>query len=235
MQKLLASVGDPEVTKFSGISSFRACLSRLCHLRLFSYSNTREDKIPKQAGVGKFKDIAKNDSNCSAVHSSGNEKGRSQVNTNAALKVKIEYVLLLAATRFAVVTLIAACDFLRFTAKASYIFDYDTGRIVQDKRESSVTSSFILFNSTAFVASLPFVISILRSFPFKPWPQISVSMFFGSYMCLIMKILPWESCLVLFLSVPLLQVYNWQLLENSSTLQSKDFCCSSTCLKNQVL
>lgn len=207
-QNLQASVGDQEVTRFSDISSFRSCLvntlKSLRHITLFSYSNTRGDKIPKQAGVGKFKDLTKNDFNCSAVHASRNEKGRSRLNTNAALKVKKEYVLLPAATLLAIVMFTAACRFPRFITKANYIYNYDTGRIVQEKRDLTITSSFILFNSTGFIVSLAIVISILRGFPLKPWPQISVSMLFGSYMCLIMKIFPLESWLVLFLSVPLL-------------------------------
>ncbi|XP_059288130.1 uncharacterized protein LOC132041433 [Lycium ferocissimum] len=207
-QNLMVSVGDPNVTKSSDISSFRSCsvstLKSLRHLPLSSYSNTRGDEIPKQAGVGKFKDITKNNFNCSAVHASRNETGRSRLNTNAALKVKKEYVLLPAATLLATVLFTAACRFPRFITRANYIYDYDTGRIVQGERDSTITSSFILFNSTGFIVSLAIVISILRGFPLKPWPQISVSMLFGSYMCLIMKILPWESWLVFFLSVPLL-------------------------------
>lgn len=206
-QNLQASVGDQEVTRFSDISSFRSCLvntlKSLRHITLFSYSNTRGDKIPKQAGVGKFKDLTKNDFNCSAVHASRNE-GRSRLNINAALKVKKEYVLLPAATLLAIVMFTAACRFPRFITKANYIYNYDTGRIVQENRDLTITSSFILFNSTGFIVSLAIVISILRGFPLKPWPQISVSMLFGSYMCLIMKIFPLESWLVLFLSVPLL-------------------------------
>ncbi|CAN4090459.1 unnamed protein product [Withania somnifera] len=205
---LMASVGDQEVTRFSDISSFRSCtvktLKNLRDLPLFSYRNTRENETPKQAGVGKFKDLKKNDFNCCAVHASRNEKGRSHLSTNAALKVNREYVLLPAATLLAIVMFTAACRFPRFITKANYIYNYDTSRIVQEKRDLSITSSFILFNSTGFILSLAIVISILRSFPLKPLPQIAVSMLFGSYMCLIMKILPLESWLVLFLSVPLL-------------------------------
>ncbi|XP_060186562.1 uncharacterized protein LOC132615980 [Lycium barbarum] len=208
-QNLLAAVGDSSVNKSSGIRSFQSCvvntLKSLRHLPLSSYSNTRGDKIPKQAGVGKFKDLTKNNFKCSPVHASWNEKGRSRLNKNSALKVKKEYVLLPAAALLATVLFTAACRFPRFITKANYIYDYDTGRIVHEERDSTtITSSFILFNSTGFIASLAIVISILRGFPLKPWPQISVSMLFGSYMCLIMKILPLESWLILFLSVPLL-------------------------------
>ncbi|CAN4081032.1 unnamed protein product [Withania somnifera] len=207
-RNLLASVGDQEVTRFLDINSFRSysvkTLRSLRHLPLFSYSNTRVKETPKQAEVVKFKDLKKNDFNCSAVHASRNEKGRSHLNANAALQVKKEYVLLPAATLLAIVMFTAACRFPRFITKANYIYNYDTGRIVQEERDLTITSSFILFNSTGFIVSLAIVISILRGFPLKPWPQISVTMLFGSYMCLIMKILPLESWLVLFLSVPLL-------------------------------
>ncbi|XP_009601783.1 uncharacterized protein [Nicotiana tomentosiformis] len=207
-KNLLARVGEPEVTMFSGVGSFRSYIANtfkcLHHLPPFSYSNTREEKIPKLAGVGKFKDLEKNDCNCSAVHSSRNEKGRSRLNTNAALNVKDECVLSLVATLLATVMHTAVSHLPYFIAKANHIYDGDTGRIVQYIRDSPIISSFILFNSIGFVASLAIVMSILPSLPLKPWTQMAVFMYYVSYMCMIMKILPLGSWLVLFLSVPLL-------------------------------
>nr|XP_016497968.1 PREDICTED: uncharacterized protein LOC107816744 [Nicotiana tabacum] len=193
-KNLLARVGEPEVTMFSGVGAFRSYIANtfkcLHHLPPFSYSNTREEKIPKLAGVGKFKDLEK--------------KGRSRLNTNAALNVKDECVLSLVATLLATVMHTAVSHLPYFIAKANHIYDGDTGRIVQYIRDSPIVSSFILFNSTGFVASLAIVMSILRSLPLKPWTQMAVFMYYVSYMCMIMKILPLGSWLVLFLSVPLL-------------------------------
>lgn len=163
-----------------------------------------EDKIPKQAGGGELIDLEKNDWNSCAVHASRNDKGKSRLNTIVALKVNKKYILLPVASLLATVFFITGCHFSRSIPEGNHIYYYDTDRIVQDMRDSTITSLFVLFNSTGFVVSLAIVISILRSFPLKPWPQISLSMFFVSYMCLIMKILPCESWLVLMLSVPLL-------------------------------
>ncbi|XP_075089488.1 uncharacterized protein LOC107822267 isoform X2 [Nicotiana tabacum] len=236
-KNLLARVGEPEVTKFSGVGAFRSYIANafkcLRHLPPFSYSNTTAEKIPKLAGVGKFKDLEKNDCNCSAVDSSWNEKGRSRLNSNAALNVKEERVLLLVATLLATVIYTAVSHLPYFIATANHISDGDnTGRLLQCIRDSSITSPFILFNSTGFVASLAIVMSILRSLPLKLWTQTTIFMYFVSYMSMIMTMLPLGSWLVLFLSVPLLLLAASGKLCNFARVKT---CSSATYLKDQVL
>lgn len=95
IQNLLASVGDPEVTKFSDIIGFRPCvlnvIKSLCHLPFFSYNNMSEDKM--QARISEI-DLGKNALNCGGVHASRNEKGRSHLNTIAAVAATLSAIAL---------------------------------------------------------------------------------------------------------------------------------------------
>lgn len=113
-------------------------------------------------------------------------------NFSSSMKCSKDHVLLLLLAMMMMGTLVAVS---RYAAVHNQ---------PQKRQDSVVTLLFILCNSMAFVTSLVGVIHLLHEFPFKPWPQITVSMLFGPYMLLVFKISPNEALPLLVLSVPIL-------------------------------
>nr|GMD13593.1 serine/threonine-protein kinase TNNI3K-like [Ipomoea batatas] len=113
-----------------------------------------------------------------------------------SFKLQAENLMLVLAMLTAAATFSAACAFAGAVSKDS---DETAGRDF-----SSLAGPFVLLNSTGFIASVAVIMSVLNTVPLKPWPQISVCCWFGSYMCLMMKLSPHEALLLLCVSVPLL-------------------------------
>lgn len=110
-------------------------------------------------------------------------------------------VLLLVATLLATITFQAA---LSFPSIVSTNIGPLLGTPYLNRGDSITTRSFVLFNSIGFIAAVATLIFMLHQFPIKPWPQISVSTLFGSYMCVINIISPREALPLFSLSIPLL-------------------------------
>lgn len=194
-----------------------------------------EDKIPKQAGIGKLIDLGENALNCGGLHASRSEQGRSLLSTTAIDLELGENALNccgLHASRNekgrSHLNTIAAIKVKKryvlvlgatLSATALYIASFnipdfipkakhinDYDKILQHIRDSTFTLPFILLNSAGFVVSLAIIISVLGRFPMKPWPQIPVFMFLFSYVSLIMISLPWVSMLVLGVFCPITNI-----------------------------
>ncbi|XAR67999.1 hypothetical protein NMG60_11002970 [Bertholletia excelsa] len=94
---------------------------------------------------------------------------------------------------------------LMFTATATItfqaVFHFPASR---NKQDSILLGSFICFNSTTFIVSIAMIIYILHQYPLKPWPQLSISTLYASYMCIIMTKSPNNALLLLLLSIPFL-------------------------------
>ncbi|XP_019164569.1 PREDICTED: uncharacterized protein LOC109160782 [Ipomoea nil] len=114
---------------------------------------------------------------------------------DAAVNFKQENPILIMAMLTAAATFFAACSFAGVVSQ-----DSETARDYY----SSLAGPFVVLNSTGFIASVAVIMSVLHHLPLKPWPQISVCSWFGSYMCLMMKLSPHEALLLLCVSVPLL-------------------------------
>nr|GMD35134.1 Pre-mRNA-splicing factor like [Ipomoea batatas] len=112
-----------------------------------------------------------------------------------SFKLQAENLMLVLAMLTAAATFSAACAFAGAVSKDSETAGRDF---------SSLAGPFVLLNSTGFIASVVVIMSVLNEVPLKPWPQISVCCWFGSYMCLMMKVSPHEALLLLCVSVPLL-------------------------------
>nr|GMD21234.1 Pre-mRNA-splicing factor like [Ipomoea batatas] len=112
-----------------------------------------------------------------------------------SFKLQAENLMLVLAMLTAAATFSAACAFAGAVSKDSETAGRDF---------SSLAGPFVLLNSTGFIASVVIIMSVLNEVPLKPWPQISVCCWFGSYMCLMMKVSPHEALLLLCVSVPLL-------------------------------
>nr|GMD19741.1 serine/threonine-protein kinase TNNI3K-like [Ipomoea batatas] len=112
-----------------------------------------------------------------------------------SFKLQAENLMLVLAMLTAAATFSAACAFAGAVSKDSETAGRDF---------SSLAGPFVLLNSTGFIASVAVIMSVLNEVPLKPWPQISVCCWFGSYMCLMMKVSPHEALLLLCVSVPLL-------------------------------
>ncbi|CAA2963608.1 Hypothetical predicted protein [Olea europaea subsp. europaea] len=110
-------------------------------------------------------------------------------NFNCSIKRSKDHVLLLMLALTMMGTLVA-------TSRYGAVHDQP-----QERQDSIITLLFILCNSTAFVSSLAGVIYLSHEFPFKPWPQITVSMLFGPYMLLVFKISPNQALPLLVLSI----------------------------------
>ncbi|XP_019164656.1 PREDICTED: uncharacterized protein LOC109160865 isoform X2 [Ipomoea nil] len=108
---------------------------------------------------------------------------------------RAENAMLVLAMLTAAATFSAACAFAGVVSKDSETAERDF---------SSLAGPFVLLNSAGFVASVAVIMSVLNPLPLKPWPQISVCSWFGSYMCLMMKLSPHEALILLCVSVPLL-------------------------------
>ncbi|XP_031120643.1 uncharacterized protein LOC116023774 [Ipomoea triloba] len=116
------------------------------------------------------------------------------VKSRDAVNFKQENAILIMAMLTAAATFLAAWSF------AGVVYqDSETARDY-----SSLAGPFVLLNSAGFIASVAVIMSVLHQLPLKPWPQISVCSWFGSYMCLMMKLSPHEALLLLSVSVPLL-------------------------------
>ncbi|XP_059627053.1 uncharacterized protein LOC132269834 [Cornus florida] len=128
-----------------------------------------------EAGALTAKDLTKHDTKDDAVvdFRKGCFHKPSHDTTNAIFKPGREYaycVLLLMATLVATITYQAAFSPLgRGTLKEGYAYDYDTNGFLQlRKPDSIITRSFLLLNSTGFVASVAMIIFLLHEFPLKP-------------------------------------------------------------------
>ncbi|CAA2977987.1 Hypothetical predicted protein [Olea europaea subsp. europaea] len=115
-------------------------------------------------------------------------------NFSSSMKRSNDHVLLLLLALMMMVTLVAA-------SRHGVVHDQP-----QERQDSVIALLFILCNSTAFVSSLAGVIYPLHEFPFKPWPQITVSMLFGPYTLLVFKISPNQALPQLGLSIPILLI-----------------------------
>nr|GMD35137.1 serine/threonine-protein kinase TNNI3K-like [Ipomoea batatas] len=118
------------------------------------------------------------------------------VKCNDSVNLKQQNVILIMAMLTAATTFLAACSFAGVVSQ-----DSETTRDY-----SSLAGPFVLLNSAGFIASVAVIMSVLHQLPLKPWPQISVCSWFGSYMCLMMKLSPHEALLLLCVSVPLLML-----------------------------
>ncbi|KAA8533927.1 hypothetical protein F0562_031444 [Nyssa sinensis] len=164
------------------------------------------DKLLRRAGALRARDMIHHD----AVYACrrGCHQPSNIDTIKAIIKPRREYacgVLLVIATMLATVTFRAAFSPPGGNFKEGYVYNYHGDGTLQLKRsESIITSSFLLFNSTGFVASVAIIIFLLHEFPMKPWPQISISTLFGSYMCLIMAISPSKALALLLIALPFL-------------------------------
>ncbi|KAI8031282.1 hypothetical protein LOK49_LG01G00185 [Camellia lanceoleosa] len=113
-------------------------------------------------------------------------------------------VLLLIATLLTTITYQVLFHVLRSASKMGYVHNYITGTFQLNKQYSLLSSTFMLFNSVVFIASVVMTLFLLHEFPFKPWPQILVLALFGSYMCLIKAISTNGVLTLLVISIPLL-------------------------------
>ncbi|CAL5363209.1 unnamed protein product [Camellia sinensis] len=108
--------------------------------------------------------------------------------------------LLLIAIFFTTTTYQVPFHFL--SPKEGYVHNYMTDSFQVNKQYSLFPCTFLLFNSMVLIASVIMTLFLLHEFPFKPWPQISVSALFGSYMCSIKAISPNGAWALLFISIP---------------------------------
>ncbi|KAF5959018.1 hypothetical protein HYC85_000227 [Camellia sinensis] len=106
-------------------------------------------------------------------------------------------VLLLIATLIATITFQVPFHLLGSTSKEGYIQDSITRRW------------FVLFSSMVFISSAGVIIFLLHEFPLKPWPHISISALFGSYMLSLKAVSPNEAPALFFVSIPILLVGMW--------------------------
>ncbi|XP_059627052.1 ankyrin repeat-containing protein At2g01680-like [Cornus florida] len=166
------------------------------------------DKILRRAGALRARDLAKHDTNHDAVYNS--IKDQFHKYSHNTIKNIIEpprestNALLLVATMVATITFAALHVLPTSLLKQGYAYNYDVNGFPQLKNQDSIIiGSFILLNSTGFVASVALIIFLLYEFPLKPWPQISISTLFGSYMCSIMAISPGETMALFFLVIPI--------------------------------
>ncbi|CAL5363210.1 unnamed protein product [Camellia sinensis] len=113
-------------------------------------------------------------------------------------------VLLLIATLLTTITYQVPFHVVGSASKVGYVHNYITGTFQLNKQYSLLSSTFMLFNSEVFIASVVMTLFLLHEFPFKPWPQISVLALFGSYMCLIKAISPNGTLALLVISIPFL-------------------------------
>ncbi|KAL7228274.1 hypothetical protein ACSBR2_007061 [Camellia fascicularis] len=113
-------------------------------------------------------------------------------------------VLLLIATLLATITYQVPFHVLGSASKMGYVHNYITSTFQLNKQYSLLSSTFMLFNSMVFIASVVMTLFLLHEFPFKPWPQISVLALFGSYMCLIKAISTNGALALLVISIPFL-------------------------------
>ncbi|KAA8533929.1 hypothetical protein F0562_031446 [Nyssa sinensis] len=164
------------------------------------------DKLLRQARAKRARDIASHDACFICVKEFHQPSPKNTLKD--IIKLKREFancVLLLTATMIATITYVALLSPLVRTSKAGYLHNNDANGTLQlIKGNSIATSSFIFFNSTGFVASVAMLIFLLREFPLKPWPQITVSTLFSSYMCRVMVISPNEAWPLLLLAIPFL-------------------------------
>ncbi|XP_059627820.1 uncharacterized protein LOC132270657 isoform X2 [Cornus florida] len=181
--------------------------------------DTEIEEMLREAGALSAKDLRNHDNDRDAVYDfdihddavydfGGGCAEPSHNSINAIIKTKRVYlygVLLLMASIVAKITYQTAFSVLGGTLRERYSYSYaENGTLQVKNRDSIVTGSFMLFNSTAFVASVAMIIFLLHEFPLKPWPQITVSTLFGSYMYLIMATSPREALSLLFLASPFL-------------------------------
>ncbi|XP_059627816.1 uncharacterized protein LOC132270653 [Cornus florida] len=187
------------------------------------------EKVLRQAGALRARDLSNHDSDPDAVcHCREGYPKPSDNPIKDIVKPRKEFLcsvlLLLMATLVAKLTYQAAFSLPGGTLKGGYTYNYAAnGSLQPKKRDLIVTSSFILFNSIGFVASVAVIIVLLHEFPMKPWPQICVCTLFGSYVCLIMATSPREALALLFLAIPFL------LLASAAKLHG--FCKSKVLLK----
>ncbi|CAL5363215.1 unnamed protein product [Camellia sinensis] len=118
-------------------------------------------------------------------------------------------VLLLIATLFATITFQVPFHLLGSTSKEGYIQD------------SIMSHSLMLLNSMVFMASVGIIMFLLHEFPLKPWPHISISALFGSYMFSLKAVSPNEGPALFFISIPILLVVKQ---ENFMAFQAQVFC-----------
>ncbi|CAL5361944.1 unnamed protein product [Camellia sinensis] len=103
-------------------------------------------------------------------------------------------VLLLIATLFATITFQVPFHLLGSTSKDGYIHDSIMSRLL------------MLLNSMVFITSVGIIIFLLHEFSLKPWPHISISALFGSYMLSLKAVSPNEGPALFFISIPILLV-----------------------------
>ncbi|KAI8032865.1 hypothetical protein LOK49_LG01G00192 [Camellia lanceoleosa] len=123
----------------------------------------------------------------------GLSNGLSEISTVMRI-VGFGNVLLLIATLFATITFQAPFHLLGSTSKEVYIQD------------SIMSHSLMLLNSMVFMASVGIIVFLLHEFPLKPWPHISISALFGSYMFSLKAVSPNEGPALFFISIPILLV-----------------------------
>ncbi|CAL5363219.1 unnamed protein product [Camellia sinensis] len=97
-------------------------------------------------------------------------------------------------TLFATITSQVPCHLLGSTSKEGYIQD------------SIMSHSLMLLNSMVFIASVGIIVFLLHEFPLKPWPHISISALFGSYMFSLKAVSANEGPALFFMSIPILLV-----------------------------
>ncbi|KAI8032699.1 Ankyrin-1 [Camellia lanceoleosa] len=123
----------------------------------------------------------------------GLSNGLSEISTVMRI-IGFRNVLLLIATLFATITFQVPFHLLGSTSKDCYIHD------------SIMSRSLMLLNSMVFIASVGIIIFLLHEFPLKPWPHISISALFGSYMFSLKAVSPNEGPALFFISIPILLV-----------------------------
>ncbi|CAL5444550.1 unnamed protein product [Camellia sinensis] len=96
------------------------------------------------------------------------------------------------ATLFATITFQVPFHLLGSTSKDGYIHDSIMSRLL------------MLLNSMVFITSVGIIISLLHEFPLKPWPHISISALFGSYMFSLKAVSPNECPALFFILIPIL-------------------------------
>ncbi|XP_059625300.1 uncharacterized protein LOC132268475 [Cornus florida] len=163
------------------------------------------EKMLQQAGALRAKELFIHDSGHDAVCHCREGSHKPSQNVITGQREFLCCVLLLMAALVAKITYQAAFSFSVGALKEGYAYNYAANGILQlKKRDSIANRSFMLFNSSGFVASVAVIISLLHEFPLKPWPQISASTLFGSYMCLVMATSPRDAFVLLFLAIPLI-------------------------------
>ncbi|XP_028091647.1 uncharacterized protein LOC114291963 [Camellia sinensis] len=109
--------------------------------------------------------------------------------------VGIRIVFLLVATLIAATTCQVPFHFLGSTSSKEVPDQFKIMRTL-----------FILCNSMVFIASVGVVTFLLHEFPLKPWPHISISALFGSYMLSLNAIMPNGALALFFISIPILLI-----------------------------